>query len=113
MLKPEAVLFTRYGLGDAPPELQQKLVGVFLSMLLQQPDLPRRLLFYTDGVRLTCEGSPVLEQLRALESKGVELVVCSTCLNYLHLEDSVRVGIVGGMPDIVQTLMQAEKVISV
>lgn len=108
-----AVLFTRFGLGQAPADLQQKMADIFLSLLGRSDALPGRLLFYTDGVKLVCEGSPVLEQLRALEAKGVELIVCSTCLNYFGLTDKVQVGAVGGMAAILQALSQAEKVVSV
>jgi len=106
-------LFTRFGLGQAPAELQQKMADIFLSLLGEWKVLPGKLLFYTDGVKLVCEGSPVLEQLRALEAKGVDLIVCSTCLNYFGLMDKVQVGAVGGMAAILQSLSQAEKVVSV
>lgn len=113
MSRTTAFLFTHYGLGDAPGELQTKLAGVMLTLLNQSDELPARLLFYTEGARLVCEGSPVLEQLKALQAKGVELIICQTCLNYLGLADQVRVGVVGGMPDILQTLLQADKVVTV
>jgi len=113
MSRSTVVLFTRFGLGQAPAELQQKMAGIFLSLLNESDVLPAKLLFYTDGVKLVCEGSPVLEQLRALEAKGVELIVCFTCLNYFGLTDKVQVGIPGGMPDILEALAQAEKVVSV
>ena len=107
------VLFTRFGLGQAPEELQHKMAGVFLTLLAESEALPNQLLFYTDGVKLVCKGSPVLEQLRALQAKGVELIVCSTCLNYFGLTDQREVGIVGGMPDILEAMQRAGKVISV
>lgn len=113
MSRSTAVLFIRFGLGQGPAELQTKMADIFLSLLIESAELPGRLLFYTDGVKLVCEGSPVLEQLRALEAKGVELIVCLTCLNYFGLTDHVQVGIVGGMPDILAALAQAEKVMSV
>ncbi len=107
------ILFTSFDLGQAPNDLQQKLVDVFLTLLNQSDVLPSKLLFYTEGVKLVCEGSPVLEQLRALEAKGLELIICSTCLNYFGLSDKVQVGVVGGMPDILEALSRAEKVITV
>ena len=58
------------------------------------------------------EGSPVLETLLSLEKKGVRLVLCSTCLNYYNLTDKVRVGIVGGMGDILEAQQRASKVIT-
>lgn len=106
------VLFTRFGMGDAPAELQQKLAGVFLK-LLDQDTPPGVIAFYGDGVKLTCEGSPVIDQLRALSDKGVRLVVCQTCLDFFGLREQMRVGIVGGMGDIVAAMKSAAKVISV
>jgi predicted peroxiredoxin len=59
------------------------------------------------------EDSPVLESLQSLVNKGVRLILCSTCLNYFNLVDKVKVGIVGGMTDIIEAQMKAEKVISI
>ncbi len=106
------LLFTRNGLGQAPEDLQQGLAMKFLSLLEQSGQLPAKILFYTAGVKLACQGSPVLEQLRVMEAKGVELVLCKTCLDYFHLADRVAVGIIGGMPDIIEAMQKAGKVVS-
>ncbi len=79
------LLFTRSGLGHAPAELQTKLVSKYLSLTLESQDLPNKIVLYTEGVRLACEGSPVLEQLDQLEKAGVEIVLCQTCLEYFGL----------------------------
>lgn len=106
------LVFSRNGLGHAPDDLQQKLAVKFLQLNLDANTLPAKILFYTDGVRLACEGSPVLDTLRALNDRGVELILCSTCLDYYGLRDKVAVGIVGGMPDIIEAMNSAGKVIS-
>jgi sulfur relay (sulfurtransferase) complex TusBCD TusD component (DsrE family) len=106
------ILFTRNGLGDAPEGLQQTLAVKFLNLLAQEDEKPSQILFYTEGVKLVCEGSLVLGWLRNLEEAGVELIVCSTCLEYYGLTDQVRVGKIGGMPGILAALQQADKVIS-
>jgi sulfur relay (sulfurtransferase) complex TusBCD TusD component (DsrE family) len=106
------LVFTRGGLGEAPADLQQKLAAKFLQLSLDANALPAKILFYTDGVKLACEGSPVLNELKALKDRGVELILCSTCLDYFGLRNKVQVGIVGGMPDIIEVLSAAEKVIS-
>jgi sulfur relay (sulfurtransferase) complex TusBCD TusD component (DsrE family) len=99
-------------MGDAPPELQHKLAGIYLNLLSENDLLPQVICFYADGVKLAVEGSPVLEQLRALEVKGVRLVICQTCLNFYGLIDKVQVGIVGGMTDIIEAQWRADKVIA-
>ena len=107
------ILVTRNGMGSADEKLQLTLIAKYFELLLQGGNLPAAICFYTEGVRLVCEGSPVLEQLRKLESHNVRLIICSTCLNYLDLQEHVRVGIVGGMGDILEAQIHAEKVISI
>lgn len=106
------ILVTRNGMGHAEPELQQKLIGTYLKLLVEHDIRPAAICFYTDGVKLAVKGSPVLEQLKALEAAGVRLILCSTCLGYFNLTDQVEVGIVGGMGDILEAQRKAGKVIS-
>jgi intracellular sulfur oxidation DsrE/DsrF family protein len=108
-----AYLFMRFGLGHAPEELQLRVVGNFLTLLRGAEERPAALLFYTDGVRLVCEGSPVLDQLREFESQGVDVISCRTCVEYFNLKEKVRVGTVGGMPAIMEAMARAGKVVSV
>jgi hypothetical protein len=54
----------------------------------------------------------VIGSLKSLESKGVRLILCTTCLNYFDLTDKVQVGILGGMIDILEAQRRAGKVIS-
>jgi hypothetical protein len=107
------ILITRYGMGEGEPALQLKLIQTYFKLLDENNLLPAILCFYTDGVKLCVEGSPVLEQLASLEAKGVRLVLCSTCLNFYNLAEQVRVGIAGGMTDIIEAQRRAGKVISI
>ncbi|MCK6624770.1 MAG: DsrE family protein [Anaerolineae bacterium] len=107
-----ALLITQDGMGSATIELQQKLMGVYLRLLVESETLPAAICFYTDGVKLVVEGSPVLEQLKSLEAKGVHLVICRTCLEYFGLEERVQVGVIGGMTDIIEAQWRASKVIT-
>jgi sulfur relay (sulfurtransferase) complex TusBCD TusD component (DsrE family) len=54
----------------------------------------------------------VLEWLKQLEAKGVELIICSTCLETFGLTNKVNVGRVGGMPEILAAMQAASQVIS-
>jgi intracellular sulfur oxidation DsrE/DsrF family protein len=106
------VLITNNGLGKSDEKLQHMLAQTYFRLIHEHDLLPAAICFYTEGVRLVVEGSPVLDTLAALEAKGVRLIVCSTCLNYLGLNDMLRVGIVGGMTDILEAQWKAEKVIT-
>ena len=108
-----AILITRNGMGHAKAELQQRLIKTYLTMLDDNDMLPGIICFYTDGVKLVVEGSPVLYVLKSLEAKGVRLIICNTCLKYFDLTDKLRVGIVGGMHDIITAQWQARKVIAI
>lgn len=105
-------LITRNGIGHAEPALQQRLLQNWLRLILEARMFPAAICFYTEGVYLVVEGSPVLEQLYQLEREGVRLIICSTCLDYFGLREKVRVGIIGGMTDILEAQARAEKVIT-
>jgi sulfur relay (sulfurtransferase) complex TusBCD TusD component (DsrE family) len=108
------LVFTTNGMGNSEDQaLKEKLAKTFLTLTTQMEPLPKIICFYTDGVRLACEGSPVLGELGVLEQKGVHLILCQTCLNAYGLLDQVRVGIVGGMADIITAMWQADKVVMV
>ena len=93
--------------------LCEKLAKTCLTLTDQMEPLPNIICFHTDGVKLACENSPVLEELTKLEQKGVRLIFCQTCLNTPGLSDQLRVGIVGGIGDIITAISQADKVIMV
>lgn len=104
---------TRFGMGHTNiHSLNIKLITKYFDILVQGNELPAAITFYTDGVQLVTEGSPILDQLAQLEDKGVRLIICSTCLDELRLADKVKVGIVGGMPDIIEAQIKASKVIT-
>lgn len=111
-MKDTIIQITNNGMGKADETLQHKLIGKYLELIQLNASLPNAICFYTDGVKLVVEGSPVLEQLGALEAKGVRLIVCSTCLDHFNLTDKVQLGIVGGMTDIIEAQTNAEKVIT-
>ena len=106
------ILIIREGMGFSDRALQLKLLDTYFKLLLENNSLPAVICFYTDGVKLVVEGSPMLERLGHLEERGVRLIICSTCLNYFELSEKVRVGIVGGMPDILEAQSKASKVIT-
>jgi hypothetical protein len=107
------LLVTRNGMGHGDLGLQQELFAKYLRLLDENQILPAAICFYTEGVKLVVEGSPVLEQLQSLADRGVNLLICQTCLNHYGLLDNVKVGTVGGMPAIVAAQWAATKVITI
>lgn len=108
------LVFKANGMGITEnQQLKHKLAKTYLILTAEMDPLPKAICFYTDGVKLACEGSPVLAELIMLEQRGVRLILCQTCLNAFELIDQVRVGIVGGMSDIITAMWHADKVIMV
>jgi DsrE/DsrF-like family len=106
------ILINNDGMGSAEEALRHKLLRIYLIMLQENKLYPGAICFYGGGVKMVVEGSSVLDQLRALEAKGVRLIICSTCLQFFGLSEKVAAGIVGGMNDIVLAQWMAEKVIT-
>ena len=98
-------------MGDGAEELGKTLLKAFVFSLTQQDKLPKTMLFYNGGAQLTCEGSPMLEDLKALEAEGVEIMTCGTCLNFYGLTEKLAVGSVTNMYTIVEKLTQAGNVV--
>lgn len=98
------------GRGEAT-ELGQVLIRSFFHTLLEIERRPDVIVFYNSGVRLVVEGSPILEDLRALAERGVQILACGTCLGYFDLKDRVAVGTVSNMYTIAETLLEAGRVV--
>ena len=110
------LLVTRDGLGQVDPTDRQfglEMFDRFLHAFESQPIRPHSICFYTEGVKLVCEGSPALLGLRILQGQGVRLVSCRTCLEHFGLTAKVAVGEVGGMNDLVKLLTEADSVVTV
>jgi len=94
------------------PELGQILIRGFFHTLGEVEPLPDTIIFLNSGVKLVVEGSPVLEDLQELHERGVEILVCGTCLGYYELKEKVAVGQVSNMYTIAETMLRAGKVVS-
>lgn len=105
------VAVTADHMGEGDPKLGRTLLKGFLFALGQLEELPAVILFYNGGAALSCEGSESLEDLKALEGRGVEILTCGTCLNFYGLTEKLRVGGVTNMYSIVETLAGADLVL--
>ena len=98
-------------LGVGVEELGRILMRAFVKTLKEVQPKPDRAIFINSGVRLTTEGSDLVDDLRALEQSGVEILSCGTCLDYYGLLDSLRVGRKSNMLEIVSALLEADRVL--
>jgi len=98
-------------LGVGEDTLGTLLMRTFFKTLAESERRLYRIVFINSGVQLTSEGSEILESLRALSERGVEILSCGTCLDFYGLKGKVRAGIVSNMYDIVKTLTEADRLI--
>jgi selenium metabolism protein YedF len=101
----------RIGFGD--DELGLKLMVNFIKTLKEMGRELWRLVFVNNGVKLTIDGSEVLDDLKALEGKELKILVCGTCLDHFNLLERKQVGETTNMLDIVTAMQLADKVISI
>lgn len=97
------------GTGDA--KLGTSLMKAFVFALTKQDQLPDTILCYNTGAYLTCEGADTLEDLKLLESEGVTILTCGTCLDFYGLKERLAVGGVTNMYDIVERMENAAQII--
>lgn len=104
------VLSANY-MGEGNEELGKVLMKGFIYALTELDKLPKKILLYNSGAKLSIQGSDSLEDLRLLESKGVEILTCGTCLNFYGISDQLAVGSVTNMYAIAESMMEAIKII--
>ena len=97
------------GSGDA--KLGASLMKAFVFALTKQDQLPDTILCYNTGAYLTCEGADTLEDLKLLESEGVTILTCGTCLDFYGLKEKLAVGNITNMYDIVERMENAAQII--
>lgn len=109
----EVVVFINSALvGRGDDELGVVLMRSFTYALAESSSKPGKVVFMNSGVKLGTEGSPVLDNLTKLAGLGVDLMFCGTCLDFYGLKDRLQAGRVSNMYEIVQTFLQANKVIT-
>jgi selenium metabolism protein YedF len=99
-------------MGRANEDLGHVLLKNFLYSLARSEKKPDAVYMVNGGVKLACEGSQSIDDLFLLVEAGVPVYSCGTCLDYLGLKDTLRVGGVSRMEDLVAALMQAEDVLT-
>ena len=98
-------------MGTGDPKLGTSLMKAFVFALTKQDQLPDTVLCYNTGAYLTCEGADTLEDLKLLESEGVTILTCGTCLDFYGLKEKLAVGGVTNMYDIVERMENAVQII--
>ena len=99
----------KLGLGD--DELGAILMKSYIFALSEADLIPNDILFINGGVKLTVEGSSVLDSLKKLEERGANILVCGVCLDFYNIKDKLSVGEISNMYTIVQLMNNADNTI--
>ncbi len=109
---PTVVAISSDGMGRGDDDLGRVLIRSHLHALTEISPKPDVMIFFNTGVMLAVEGSPALEDLRALEGQGARILLCGTCVGHFNLKEKVAVGEISNMYTISETLLRAGKVIN-
>jgi selenium metabolism protein YedF len=109
----KTVLLSSDQIGRGDETLGKLLARGLLNTLGELDRPPRTLVLISSGVRLAAEREETIELLKKIESRGVEILVCGTCLDYFHLLDSLRAGRVSNMYEITEKLLGQEGVVTI
>lgn len=99
-------------LGSGERELGTSLMQMFFYTLSESDDLPSCILLMNEGVKLVTIDEETAVHMQKLVDRGVQILVCGTCLNYYHIAEQLKVGNVSNMYDIQEQMLAASKVIT-
>lgn len=102
------IVITGCTLGRGDESLGKALMKGYLYNLKNTKPYPRCIIFLNEGVRLTVEGSEVLDELKHLMEKGVEILSSGTCLEYYGLKSKLAAGVTAGMKEITERMQRGE-----
>ena len=109
-MRSKMILVQSEGLGRGDERLGFMLMAGFLRLLGESENKPSSLVCWNTGVRLVCAGSQVLDHLKRLEEQGVEILACTTCLEYFDLVDKLAVGKATTMLNSIQSMLDCDVV---
>lgn len=106
------IMLTSNLLGNGDPKLGTTLMKSFFYSISQLEGSIKSLIFMNAGVMLTTEGSEVLEHIKIMESRGIEVLSCGTCLDFYGLSDKLCVGLATNMYTITERMTENSKLIT-
>jgi len=92
-------------------ELGKMLVKGFFDTMKVTKEIPHTIFLLNAGVTLTTLNEDVIPVLKELETMGVEIFSCGTCLKYYNLESGLKVGHRGTTNHIIEGLTDFQKVV--
>ena len=92
-------------------DLGKKLMKGFFDTMKVHKQLPHTMFFLNAGVKLTTVNDDTIGVLKDLETLGVEIYSCGTCLKHYDLESELKIGNRGTTNLIVEGMQDFDKVV--
>ncbi|MBI4844484.1 MAG: sulfurtransferase-like selenium metabolism protein YedF [Nitrospirae bacterium] len=92
-------------------EIGKVLIKGFFETMRAAKELPHTIFFLNAGVKLTTINDETIQILKNIESMGVEIYSCGTCLKYYNLEDKLKAGKRGATNQIIEGIKDFKKVV--
>ncbi len=98
-------------MGQGNDDLGALLMKAFIHTAVDLEHRPDMMIFYNTGVLLAANDSGTVDDLKALEEKGVRILLCGTCINFFELGGKTGAGTVSNMYDIAGALSTAGRIV--
>ena len=106
-----AVVISSEVMGQGDSDLGKKLMKSFFIALSCLDTMPSSVMFYNSGVKLTTNNSEVIEMIHEIEKRGVEILICGTCVDHFKIGDRISVGKISDMYIITDRLSKTGNII--
>ena len=108
---PTVIFIASDEMGRGDTKLGQILMKNFIFTLIEADTSPDAIYFVNNGVKLTVGGSDVIEPLAELANRGVDIASCGLCLEFFNVKETLAVGRISNMLELVNALEGAGNII--
>jgi len=109
--EPTVIFIASDEMGRGDTKLGQILMKNFIFTLIESDTSPDAIYFVNNGVKLTVGGSDVIEPLAELANRGVDIASCGLCLEFFNVKETLAVGRISNMLELVNALEGAGNII--
>jgi len=92
-------------------ELGKILMKGFFETMKVTKEIPHTIFFLNAGIKLTTLNEEIIPIIKEIESMGVEIFTCGTCLKYYNLESELKVGYRGTTDKIIEGITEFKNTI--
>ena len=107
------MVFSTDSIGQGSHELGYALIGAMFATLINTDHLPSKIMFMNSGINLVLKDSNFIKDLKVLEKADIEFIICGTCLDYYDKMDDLGIGRISNMLEIIESMQEAQKVITI